>query len=100
MLRIAGPFTPLLRALERACSVRAVSAGVLAAMIVATTVAMAQPAAAQVPGPKSVATVAKKQLDAVVNISTAQKVKSARRGALPSVPKGSPFEDLFEDFFD
>jgi len=51
-------------------------------------------------GPQSVAPIAKKLVDAVVNISTAQKVKSRSGRPLPSVPEGSPFEDLFEDFFE
>ncbi|MEZ5844900.1 MAG: Do family serine endopeptidase [Hyphomicrobiaceae bacterium] len=51
------------------------------------------------PGPASVAPVAEKLLDAVVNISTSQRVKGPSGVPLPKVPKGSPFEDLFEDFF-
>jgi len=51
-------------------------------------------------GPQSVAPIARKLQDAVVNISTAQKLKNRSGGTLPDVPEGSPFEDLFEDFFD
>ncbi len=51
------------------------------------------------PGPTSVAPVAEKLIDAVVNISTSQTVKSAQGVPLPNVPKGSPFEEFFEDFF-
>ncbi len=50
-------------------------------------------------GPQSVAPVAEKLIDAVVNISTSQTVKGPQGVPLPRVPKGSPFEDLFEDFF-
>ena len=57
------------------------------------------PTVAQADGPRSVAPLAKRLLPAVVNISTSQKVKGARGRNLPNVPEGSPFEDLFEDFF-
>ncbi len=50
-------------------------------------------------GPQSVAPVAKKLINAVVNISTSRTVKGARGVPLPRVPKGSPFEEFFEDFF-
>jgi serine protease Do len=50
-------------------------------------------------GPTSVAPLAEKLIDAVVNISTSQTVKGPQGVPLPNVPKGSPFEDLFEDFF-
>jgi serine protease Do len=58
----------------------------------------ADPAAAQ-HGPQSVAPVAEKLIDAVVNISTSQIAKGPEGVPLPQVPKGSPFEDFFEDFF-
>ena len=50
-------------------------------------------------GPASVAPLAKRLSDAVVNISTSQTVKGPQGVPLPKVPKGSPFEDFFEDFF-
>ena len=59
----------------------------------------AGPAPAQENGPKSVAPVAEKLIDAVVNISTSQIAKGPEGVPLPQVPKGSPFEDFFEDFF-
>ena len=62
-------------------------------------VAATPPAAAQRPGPQSVAPLADKLSDAVVNISTSQTVKGPQGVPLPKVPKGSPFEDFFEDFF-
>jgi serine protease Do len=60
---------------------------------------LAVPSLAQ--GPASVADVAEGLQDAVVNISTTQTLKGTgepvpgRRG-----PKGSPFEEFFDDFFD
>lgn len=50
------------------------------------------------PGPASVADLAEGLLDAVVNISTSQSVKG--EGASPQSPKGSPFQEFFDDFFD
>jgi serine protease Do len=53
-------------------------------------------------GPENIADVAEKVIDAVVNISTSQKVE-ARGGtgqqATPQLPPGSPFEEFFEEFF-
>ncbi len=63
-----------------------------------TLLATAFPAAAQ-RGPQSVAPVAEKLIDAVVNISTTQTTKGPQGLPLPEIPKGSPFDDLFEDFF-
>jgi serine protease Do len=54
---------------------------------------------AQVRGPQSVAPVAEKLIDAVVNISTSQTVKGQQGAPLPRVPKGSPFEEFFEEYF-
>ena len=61
--------------------------------------AQAQLAPTQQRGPQSVAPIAEKLIDAVVNISTSQTVKGPQGVPLPKVPKGSPFEDFFEDFF-
>ena len=50
-------------------------------------------------GPQSVAPVAEKLFDAVVNISTSQAAKGPQGIPLPKVPKDSPFGDFFEEFF-
>ncbi|MCB1509904.1 MAG: Do family serine endopeptidase [Hyphomicrobiaceae bacterium] len=50
-------------------------------------------------GPVSIAPLAERLGDAVVNISTSQRAKGPSGAPLPHVPRGSPFEDLFEDFF-
>ncbi|MGQ0457081.1 MAG: Do family serine endopeptidase [Hyphomicrobium sp.] len=50
-------------------------------------------------GPASVAPLAKQLSDAVVNIATSQSIKGPQGTPLPKVPKGAPFEDFFEDFF-
>lgn len=60
----------------------------------------APPAFAQ--GPESVADLAEGLLDAVVNISTSQRVKGSEGpGAvpMPELPEGSPFQDFFDEFF-
>ena len=75
-----------------------VSALALAIALGSVPVVGVRVAAAQ--GQESVADLAEGLLDAVVNISTSQKVKQDEEGApSPTVPEGSPFEDLFEDFF-
>ncbi|MDX2155359.1 MAG: Do family serine endopeptidase [Hyphomicrobiaceae bacterium] len=50
-------------------------------------------------GPPSLSPLAEKLTGAVVNISTSQKAKGPSGVPLPDVPKGSPFEEFFEDFF-
>lgn len=50
-------------------------------------------------GPQSVADIAEKLQDSVVNISTTQTLKGSKGIPLPTIPKGSPFEEFFEDFF-
>jgi serine protease Do len=70
---------------------------ILAAIGLAVGTAQSPSAAAR--GPETVAPLAEKLIDAVVNISTTQTIKGPRGGPIPSVPKGSPFEDLFEEFF-
>ena len=50
-------------------------------------------------GPESVADVAERVIDAVVNISTSQTVEAGRGMQMPQVPPGSPFEEFFEEFF-
>jgi serine protease Do len=77
---------------------RAVAHGTaIFAFIIVMALLVAWPAGAQ--GPQSVAPLAERLSDAVVNISTSQRVRGPSGQALPNVPKGSPFEDLFEDFF-
>ena len=53
------------------------------------------------PAPDSFADLVEKLTPAVVNISTAQRVRSPEmRDLMPKPPPGSPFEDLFHDFFE
>jgi serine protease Do len=58
--------------------------------------AVSQPALAK--GPDSLADLAADVSDAVVNISASQTVDD-KRAAAPNLPQGTPFDDLFEEFF-
>jgi S1-C subfamily serine protease len=86
-----------------ACKVRRFSAGDLSVRLaqVAALAAMLafgglQPAAAR--GPENIADVAEQVIDAVVNISTSQKI-DPRVTDLPDLPPGSPMEEFFDQFF-
>ena len=84
-------------------SLRAHPRPVIALALVAA-LACTTEVAAQRKGPDSVADVAEKILDAVVNISTSQSIagssgQAPRSVPQPQVPPGSPFEDFFEEFF-
>ncbi len=70
-------------------------------VVAAASVASAAPEVvrAQNAGPQSVAPLAEKLTDAVVNISSTQIARGPEGVPLPSVPKGSPFDEFFEDFF-
>ena len=69
---------------------------VAAALAAAIVVLPAWTAAAR--GPENIADVAEQVIDAVVNISTSQKV-DARIGNMPDLPPGSPMEEFFDEFF-
>lgn len=62
--------------------------------------ALLAPQAAQARSPESFADLAEAVSDAVVNISATQKIEE-RRGAqgFPQMGPGTPFDDLFEEFF-
>ncbi|MGF1621470.1 MAG: Do family serine endopeptidase [Rhodomicrobiaceae bacterium] len=55
--------------------------------------------AAHARGPQSVADIADPLKAAVVNISTTQRLKEVQEVPLPEIPKDSPFEEFFQDFF-
>jgi serine protease Do len=84
--------------------VRRATTAAFAAAVVAV-LAAAPGASAQSRGPASVADVAEKVLDAVVNISTSQSVggpsgpRTVQPPQPPQGPQGSPFDDFFEEFF-
>jgi serine protease Do len=72
----------------------------LLAVALSTPLAWSAPTlAAPGKGPDTVADVAAKVMDAVVNISTSQNVAASRSVPAPQLPPGSPFEDFFDEFF-
>ncbi|MGD1885593.1 MAG: Do family serine endopeptidase [Cohaesibacteraceae bacterium] len=66
-------------------------------LVAGMTPAKAQSLRAEEPVP--IADLAEELIDAVVNISTSERVSSRRAIPLPNLPDGSPFEDFFNDFF-
>jgi len=70
---------------------------VAAALVVVLILFGAAGRAAARGGPDGIADIANNVMDAVVNISTSQKVEV--RGDMPQLPPGSPFEEFFEEFF-
>ncbi len=68
----------------------------IAALTAALVLLPAGPAAAR--GPDGIADVAEQVIDAVVNISTSQKVDPHVAG-MPDLPPGSPMEEFFDEFF-
>jgi len=81
------------RLFDRHPPIRFMPAAALAAALILTA---AQPATAR--GPDNIADVAEQVIDAVVNISTSQKV-DPRVTELPDLPPGSPMEEFFDQFF-
>ncbi len=69
-------------------------------IVLGLVMASVSPLAARGLGPQSVADLAEGLIDAVVNISTTQNVKTGKTPVpLPKLPKGSPFEKFFDEFF-
>src|SRR4051812_41485366 len=101
-LRIAAlmrvhPMTHVVNALARQAAPRAdrLWAALVGALALVLTL---WPLDARARGPESFADLAEQVTDAVVNISAATTIE-ARGRALPQLPPGTPFEDLFEEFF-
>ncbi|MGE0038775.1 MAG: Do family serine endopeptidase, partial [Xanthobacteraceae bacterium] len=73
------------------------------AFAVVATAALVLPAltvSASARGPERISDVAEKVIDAVVNISTSQKVETARNNTIPRMPNADPqLDELFRDFF-
>jgi serine protease Do len=69
----------------------------IATLLAAVIVLPARPMAAT-RGPDNIADVAEQVIDAVVNISTSQKI-DPRVADLPDLPPGSPMEEFFNQFF-
>src|ERR1700716_2078533 len=84
-----GVLTDLVTSMRRAAMAAAAAAVIV--LPAASSTALAR-------GPESIADVAEKVIDAVVNISTSQNVEG-RNSAIPQLPPGSPFEEFFDEFF-
>src|SRR5207302_7231450 len=85
---MAGMFAQYVRRVSRPVIVAVAAGGLLLPVLTG-------PSAAR--GPEAIADVAEKVIDAVVNISTSQKVE-AKNGPSLQLPPGSPFEEIFEEF--
>jgi serine protease Do len=72
---------------------------VLAGVVVGSLVQGGAQAQRGFVAPPSLAPLADRLSDSVVNISTTQAQKGPQGVPLPKVPKGSPFEEFFDDFF-
>ncbi len=71
----------------------------MAAVLAIAPLSIVPPAIGQVRGVDSVADLAEKVSDAVVNISATQTAPQRSASAAPQLPQGTPFDDLFEEFF-
>jgi serine protease Do len=75
------------------------SAGCLTLLLLGAAPLVSDQALAR--GPASVADIAEGLQDSVVNISTTQTLKGSKdESSVGPGPKGSPFEEFFDDFFD
>ena len=70
----------------------------LAAVAAAAMILPTLPSASVARGPDAISEVAEKVIDAVVNISTSQKVES-RNTPMPQLPNDPQLDELFRDFF-
>ena len=78
--------------------VRQIRQPALAMLAVAAMALPALSTSAAARGPDTIADVAEKVIDAVVNISTSQKVET-RNSPLPQLPNDPQLDELFKDFF-
>ena len=65
----------------------------------AIALALAAPALAR-PAPDSFSGLAARLSPAVVNISTSQKIEREDVNEMPQFPPGSPYEEMFKDYYD
>ncbi|WP_342164277.1 DegQ family serine endoprotease [Methylobacterium sp. SD21] len=70
-----------------------------AIMLGVTVLGATLPAPAFAKGPASLADLSEQVTDAVVNISASTTVEARSSRTMPQLPPGTPFEDLFEEFF-
>src|SRR5580693_6524796 len=97
MRPMPGALTSMSRHISARRCFQTVRRGTAIALLAAAIIGLPQrPAAAR--GPENIADVAEQVIDAVVNISTSQKV-DARVAEMPDLPPGSPMEEFFDQFF-
>ncbi len=65
----------------------------------AVALALIAPAIAR-PAPDSFSELATRLSPSVVNISTSQKIERADLGEMPQFPPGSPYEEMFKDYYE
>lgn len=75
------------------------SAGRLAMVLALVLLVPFRPETAAAKGPDSLAELAEAVSDTVVNISATQAIEEKRTGTPPQIEPGTPFDDLFEEFF-
>ena len=75
------------------------AAALAAALLVGVAIDGVSPAQSK-GAPDSFADLSDSLIDAVVNISTSQRVAGSGNVPMPQVPPGSPFEEFFDEFFD
>ena len=91
-------FAARIRTVSSPARARGFAAMLALGVAFAPVVPILAPAPAFAKGPESLADLAAAVSDAVVNISATQTVEDKRAG-VPNLPQGTPFDDLFEEFF-
>ncbi|RBP18261.1 serine protease Do [Roseiarcus fermentans] len=71
----------------------------LAAALAAVLIGAPPGAAVAQTRPNNLADLVDQVADAVVNISATQTIEEKGGGAMPNLPKGTPFDEMFEEFF-
>ncbi|VAW15749.1 HtrA protease/chaperone protein [hydrothermal vent metagenome] len=71
----------------------------VAATVLALTLALTPQVLQAQSAPESFADLAERLSDAVVNISTSQTTTASRSVPRPNLPEGSPFQEFFDEFF-
>src|SRR5580693_23684 len=97
MRPMPGALTSMSRHISARRCFQTVGRGTAIVLLATAIITLPQrPAAAR--GPENIADVAEQVIDAVVNISTSQKV-DAHVADMPDLPPGSPMEEFFNQFF-
>jgi serine protease Do len=94
-LSVLGTFAPIKKRLRLPRVVFACALGLSAGFLPLNL--LVDPASAK--GPQSLADLSDQVSDAVVNISATQTMEDKHASAAPQLEPGTPFDDLFEEFF-